>query len=296
MRRRPDAGLQCSSALLLALGLSAAVAAGTARASEVPPAGAGAEARPEAIAGTVSASAAAVTAEPAATGLNSPAATPSAGIDAGPAAGVGAVESTVLPGLAGPAEGAAQPAAGALTLPAAPPPAAPMPEAAPAPPPPPMPALGFDAGAGVPRGPYGKLIYQMASRYALNPMLVAALVHVESDFNPRARSRKGALGLMQLLPQTARRFGLYRRRDLLNPRKNLEAGGRYLRWLIDRFGQDPIRVLAAYNAGEGAVDRFGGVPPFAETRDYVQRIFARLGFTALLDLPAATLAAAGGTK
>jgi soluble lytic murein transglycosylase-like protein len=139
----------------------------------------------------------------------------------------------------------------------------------------------------VPRKPFGKLIYQIARTYALNPLLVAAMVQVESDFNPRARSRKGACGLMQVLPSTARRFGLPRSRDLFNPRKNLVAASRYLRWLVDRFGDDPLRVLAAYNAGEGAVDRFGGVPPFAETRGYVQKIFAHLGFTALLDTPLA---------
>jgi len=156
----------------------------------------------------------------------------------------------------------------------------------------PHPALGFDEAFGVPRRPFGKLIYQIARNYALNPLLVAAIAKVESDFNPRARSRKGAYGLMQVLPSTARRFGLPRKRDLLNPRKNLETASRYLRWLVDRFGDDPVRVLAAYNAGEGAVDRFGGVPPFSETRDYVQRIFGLLGFSVLLDPPAAAPAAA----
>jgi len=167
-------------------------------------------------------------------------------------------------------------------------PAAATPPAAPVP----HPALGFDAALGVPRRPFGKLIYQIARTYALNPLLVAAIAKVESDFNPRARSRKGAYGLMQVLPSTARRFGLPRKRDLLNPRKNLETASRYLRWLVDRFGDDPIRVLAAYNAGEGAVDRFGGVPPFSETRDYVQRIFGLLGFSVLLDAPATAPAAA----
>jgi soluble lytic murein transglycosylase-like protein len=173
-------------------------------------------------------------------------------------------------------------------------------QAAAAPPPPqvlnqpprPHPALGFDGSARVPRKPFGKIIYQVARSYALNPLLVAAIAKVESDFNPRARSRKGACGLMQVLPATARRFGLQRRRDLFNPRKNIETASRYLRWLVDRFGDDPIRVLAAYNAGEGAVDRFGGVPPFAETRGYVTRIFALLGFTALLDAPVVAAAPA----
>jgi soluble lytic murein transglycosylase-like protein len=194
-------------------------------------------------------------------------------------------------GSSGPARAAAADAAPAVTpaavaartLPAA---------ATPPPAPKPHPALGFDATFGVPRRPFGKLIYQIAKSYALNPLLVAAIAKVESDFNPRARSRKGAYGLMQVLPSTARRFGLPRKRDLLNPRKNLETASRYLRWLVDRFGDDPVRVLAAYNAGEGAVDRFGGVPPFSETRDYVQRIFGLLGFSVLLDAPAAAPVAA----
>lgn len=130
----------------------------------------------------------------------------------------------------------------------------------------------------IPAGPYGALIYEVAARYSLNPDLVAAIVRVESSFNPRARSRKGACGLMQLLPETAHRFGL-RRKDLFDPAKNLDAGARYLRWLADRFGHDTVRVLAAYNAGEGAVQRYGGVPPFKETRRYVDRIFSLLGLT-----------------
>lgn len=130
---------------------------------------------------------------------------------------------------------------------------------------------------GIPEAPFGTLIYQMAERYKLNPYLVAAVVQVESAFNPRAISRKGARGLMQLLPATARRFGLQRKKDLFNPKKNLEAGVKYLKWLSERFSGDAARVLAAYNAGEGAVDRFGGVPPYQETRDYVTRIFGLLG-------------------
>jgi soluble lytic murein transglycosylase-like protein len=131
----------------------------------------------------------------------------------------------------------------------------------------------------IPSGPFGDLIFEIAGRYSLNPHLVAAVVRVESSFNPRAMSRKGACGLMQLLPETARRFGL-RRRDIFDPAKNLEAGVRYLKWLSDRFGHDPVRVLAAYNAGEGAVQRYGGVPPYKETRSYVRRIYSMLGLDA----------------
>jgi soluble lytic murein transglycosylase-like protein len=139
------------------------------------------------------------------------------------------------------------------------------------------PPLAFDKALGIPHTPYGKAIYSVALRYALNPLVVAAIVEAESDFNPHAVSRKGARGLMQVMPATGRRFG-YRKRDLLNPNKNLEAGARYLRWLTDHFGDDALRVIAAYNAGEGSVERFGGLPPFPETRDYVQKIFTRLGF------------------
>jgi soluble lytic murein transglycosylase-like protein len=150
---------------------------------------------------------------------------------------------------------------------------------------------------GIPESPFGNLIYEMAGRYKLNPYLVAAVVQVESAFNPRALSRKGARGLMQLLPETARRFGLQRKKDLFDPAKNLEAGIRYLKWLSGRFSGDAARVLAAYNAGEGAVDRFGGVPPYQETRNYVTRIFGLLGLVPTLESPPALqedgIAAAG---
>jgi soluble lytic murein transglycosylase-like protein len=139
---------------------------------------------------------------------------------------------------------------------------------------------------GVPEAPFGDLIYEMAGRYSVNPYLVAALVQVESAFNPRAVSNKGARGLMQLLPETARRFGLQKKKDLFDPAKNLEAGIRYLKWLSDRFSGDAVRVLAAYNAGEGAVERFGGVPPYQETRNYVSRIFGLLGLVPAAESPA----------
>jgi soluble lytic murein transglycosylase-like protein len=152
--------------------------------------------------------------------------------------------------------------------------------AAPIPPGPLKPALAwlldFSADRGIPASPFGDKIYEIASRYSLNPHLVAAMIHVESAFNPRAMSRKGACGLMQLLPDTARRFGVGKR-EIFDPNKNLEAGVRYIKWLSDRFNGDPVRVLAAYNAGEGAVERHGGVPPYQETQNYVRRIFGLLG-------------------
>ncbi len=137
----------------------------------------------------------------------------------------------------------------------------------------------------IPNSPYGELIYDVAVRHSINPHLVAALIHVESSFNPRAVSRKGAVGLMQLLPATARRFGLKSKKDLFNPEKNIEAGIRYLSWLNKRFSGDVHKILAAYNAGEGAVERFGGIPPYRETQNYVQKIFRLLNFV----LPSVTL-------
>lgn len=169
------------------------------------------------------------------------------------------------------------------------PPKTPTPQAQPADPAPPpspkqparprRPTLDFDESLGKPKAPFAEQIYELAVRHAINPHLVAALVHVESAFNPRAVSRKGACGLMQLLPDTARRFGLKKRKEIFDPVKNLEAGIRYLSWLNKRFNGDVQRVLAAYNAGEGAVERFGGIPPYRETQQYVRKIFGILGFT-----------------
>jgi soluble lytic murein transglycosylase-like protein len=138
---------------------------------------------------------------------------------------------------------------------------------------------GFRDGQAVPTTPYGEQIYAVARRHEVNPELVAALVRAESAFRPAAVSPKGARGLMQLMPATARRFGLTPE-EVLQPERNLEAGTRYLRWLLDRFSGDVERALAAYNAGEGTVDRYGGVPPYRETRDYLRRIFTTLGMTA----------------
>lgn len=148
------------------------------------------------------------------------------------------------------------------------------------------PSLDFDESLGKPKAPFAEQIYEVAVRHAINPHLVAALIHVESAFNPRAVSRKGACGLMQLLPETARRFGLKKKKEIFDPAKNLEAGVRYLKWLTKRFNGDVQRVLAAYNAGEGAVDRFGGIPPYRETQQYVRKIFGILGFTGDSPVPA----------
>lgn len=135
-----------------------------------------------------------------------------------------------------------------------------------------------EAKAKVPDGPYGAMIFAAAKRHSLNPQVVAALIHAESAGNPHAVSNKGARGLMQLMPSTAERFGLSRDR-LLDPKENLEAGVKYLSWLIEQFPNDLSKVLAAYNAGENAVWRYNGIPPYRETREYVRRIFGTLGLT-----------------
>lgn len=152
--------------------------------------------------------------------------------------------------------------------------------------------IEVNSAFGVPRSPYGQLIYDIALRHSINPHLVAAMIHVESAFNPRAVSRKGACGLMQLLPATARRFGVRKRKDLFDPAKNMEAGIRYLKWLTQRFGGDAEKILAAYNAGEGAVERYGGIPPYRETQRYVDKVFHLLGFRK--DRPAEEAVALGG--
>lgn len=142
--------------------------------------------------------------------------------------------------------------------------------------------IKFRAEHEVPDTPYGNLIFAAAERHGLNPTLVAAVVRAESAFDVSAVSVKGARGLMQLMPATARRFGVPTT-DLFNPARNLEAGTSYLKWLAKRYENDLPRILAAYNAGETNVERYGGVPPFRETRGYIKRIYGYLG------LPLATL-------
>ena len=116
---------------------------------------------------------------------------------------------------------------------------------------------------------YDALIENEARRWNVDASFVSALIRAESNFEPRAVSRKGARGLMQLMPATARRLSVSRP---LDPASNVRGGVRYLRELLDRFGNRPELVLAAYNAGEGAVEAYGGVPPYRETLAYVNRI------------------------
>lgn len=117
--------------------------------------------------------------------------------------------------------------------------------------------------------PFGSIIYKEAKKQNIRPELVAAVVQAESKFKPQARSGAGAIGLMQLVPRTGRWMGA---RNLANPAENIAAGAKYLKYLHERFDGNETKVIAAYNAGEGNVKRFGGVPPFRETRNYVSKV------------------------
>jgi len=113
------------------------------------------------------------------------------------------------------------------------------------------------------------LVDQAASRLQVDPQLVHAIIKVESEYNPHAVSRKGAMGLMQLIPETAQQLGVA---NPFNPKQNIEGGVAHLKHLLDHFGGDLPLSIAAYNAGEGAVERSGGIPAFAETQDYVRKV------------------------
>jgi soluble lytic murein transglycosylase-like protein len=109
-------------------------------------------------------------------------------------------------------------------------------------------------------------VERIAAEHSLPPQLIHSVIKVESNYNPNAVSSKGALGLMQLIPSTARRFGVS---DAFNPVQNIQGGAKYLRYLLDLFDGSYPLALAAYNAGEAAVARYGGIPPYAETQNYV---------------------------
>ena len=132
-------------------------------------------------------------------------------------------------------------------------------------------AAGPEAAGPVEMGPYGEIITRVAETHGVDPLLVRALIQVESGDRPRAKSTKGAMGLMQLMPSTARRDNV---RNPYDPKANIAAGVKHLKSLLDRMGGAVDLALAAYNAGEGAVKRFNGIPPYQETRDYVRRILS----------------------
>lgn len=138
----------------------------------------------------------------------------------------------------------------------------------------PQPAAPAPIQADATAVPYGEIIDRVAAEQGVNVKLVRALVQVESAYQPRARSPKGAMGLMQLMPATARQYSLA---DPYDPASNIEAGIKHLKSLLQRFPKSVALALAAYNAGEGAVTRFNGIPPYAETRNYVSRILNLAG-------------------
>jgi hypothetical protein len=130
------------------------------------------------------------------------------------------------------------------------------------------PGLDFHSVA-LNREAFAEEIEAAATRHGVDPALVRAIVHAESAFDPNALSNKGAQGLMQLMPATAERFGVS---DAFTPAQNIDGGTRYLAWLLKRFDGDSRLAAAGYNAGEGSVDRYGGVPPFEETQRFVERV------------------------
>ena len=117
--------------------------------------------------------------------------------------------------------------------------------------------------------PFEELIRAAAEKHGVEAQLIASVIAVESNFNPRAVSRKQAQGLMQLMPETAARFAVT---NVFDPAQNIEAGTRYLKELLERYGQDLRLALAAYNAGPERVEQYQGVPPYRETRSYVRKV------------------------
>lgn len=152
----------------------------------------------------------------------------------------------------------------------------------------PSPLKGYIGDGNVPFDPFGSqastsrteapgslssMITSAATKAGIDPMLFESLVQAESDFNPKALSHAGAMGLSQLMPGTARSLGVA---DPFDPQQNLEGGAKYLAGLLKQFNGDEKLALAAYNAGPGAVRRYDAVPPFKETQNYVNRIMARV--------------------
>ena len=137
-----------------------------------------------------------------------------------------------------------------------------------------VPASGEPQRPSADYGLYSREIAEASARYGVPERLIWAVIRVESGFDPRAVSSKGARGLMQLMPETAAILGV---RDIFNPRENIHGGARHLRGMMDRFHYDLPMAIAAYNAGERPVASFRGIPPYPETRDYVARVLRLYG-------------------
>jgi soluble lytic murein transglycosylase-like protein len=149
------------------------------------------------------------------------------------------------------------------------------------------------AGASGGDGPYKAEIDAAAQKYGLDPALLRGLIRQESNFDPNAGSPAGAQGLTQLMPGTAAALGCTNVHD---PAQNIDAGARYLRQQLDAFGGDVSKALAAYNAGPGAVKRYGGVPPYAETQNYVRQVQAYAAeYRGQSTQPVAAVASAAGS-
>jgi transglycosylase-like protein with SLT domain len=133
---------------------------------------------------------------------------------------------------------------------------------------------GEGAAVNTPSAPLVETVDRIARQNQLSPRLVHSVIQAESNYDPNAVSPKGAQGLMQLIPSTARRFGVS---NVFDPADNIQGGARYLKYLLGLYKGDERLALAAYNAGEGAVSRYGGVPPFPETQDYVAKVRQRAG-------------------
>jgi soluble lytic murein transglycosylase-like protein len=155
--------------------------------------------------------------------------------------------------------------------------------------------LSVLAAGKTPRTPQemNEVINAVSSRHHLDPDLINSVIHAESGFNPRAVSRKGAQGLMQLMPQTASQLGVA---NAFDPGANVEGGTKYLRELLERYNFDLIKALAAYNAGPQRVEQFHGVPPYYETQAYVARIIRDFNRKKLAERKAAALKTASYHK